>query len=767
MLKRIIGLSFCLLVWPYLASTQVNPFTHWLALNNDSLSISFNQHDYQLYNKVLNSKIINITKLGAANINIEDSKWLVTTKATKSTTDSNAYNLSVVFKCVAGILPQSSVSVNIQSNNWSANNYVLMPAVAYNGNRYEWRKLRYSPKLYEVQDIGPHKPIILTNVPKLNEADGFSRIQERSGSMSLPSVGYQANEKNKGFWLVTGQKNEWGDYGFTVSESRDRKKATISLTSPLCREFYSYQNVNAYSPSMDRPANFKAGDVVSFELQLYDFQAPTIQSLFDKYCDINANNFAKDNYANVTSFSQAYQTIEKKFNQYNFVPSFGYYAVGLRENYMQDWQIGWTGGMISTYGLLFSDKQQTRANVIRNFDWLFPNGISPSGFYWDAGQNGDTWIGGDIRKPQTKDWHLIRKSGDAVFYIVKQFMLMQHLGISVKKQWETGNKVVCDAFVKLWNKNHQIGQFVNSNTGEIEVGGSTSGAIVPAALALASVYYNNPNYLQTAIDIADYYNQQFVKKGIACGGPGDALQNFDSESAFSLVESYVTLFELTHDKKWLRIAENSANQFASWVVAYNYDFPKNSDFAKLEIKTKGAVYANTQNKHAAPGVCINSGSALLKLYEYTDNYFYLNLLKSMAKSITQYVPTDERKIGSMKNGFVSERVNLSDWEGEDRIGAILPISTWAETTVMLTAQEVPGIYVDLKHSKYTVIDNIAVSCIKKAKGAITLQITNPFNEAIEVKARVRKDFNSNKNLFFPVYQVIHLKARETKRVSFK
>ncbi len=99
----------------------------------------------------------------------------------------------------------------------------------------------------------------------------------------------------------------------------------------------------------------------------------------------------------------------------------GYYSVGPRTNFLQDWQIGWTGGMISTYPLLFAGGEQTRRNVLRNFDWLFPDGISPSGFFWDAGANGTEWIGGDIRKPHTGNWHLIRKSGDAVFFIVKQF----------------------------------------------------------------------------------------------------------------------------------------------------------------------------------------------------------------------------------------------------------------------------------------------------------------------------------------------------------
>ncbi|MEI8086710.1 MAG: hypothetical protein WCG93_10900, partial [Paludibacter sp.] len=161
-------------------------------------------------------------------------------------------------------------------------------------------------------------------------------------------------------------------------------------------------------------------------------------------------------------FSACYDLIEKKFNTQNFVPEWGYYAIGMRSMFLQDWQIGWTGGMISTYPLLFSSNQETRDNVVANFNWLFPNGISPSGFFWDSGEKGNKWYGGDIRKPQAKNWHLIRKSADALYYIIKQFDLMKLQGTSVKPTWENGTRGVADAFVKLWKNNKQFGQFVDS-----------------------------------------------------------------------------------------------------------------------------------------------------------------------------------------------------------------------------------------------------------------------------------------------------------------
>ena len=120
---------------------------------------------------------------------------------------------------------------------------------------------------------------------------------------------------------------------------------------------------------------------------MYAFKAPETQAIFNKYADIRKDFLANDSLVNTLPYSTCMQVLEQKFSDKNFVEKYGYYSVGFRENFLQDWQIGWTGGMISTYPLLFSGSQQTQQNVLRNFDWLFASGISPSGFYWDAGRN--------------------------------------------------------------------------------------------------------------------------------------------------------------------------------------------------------------------------------------------------------------------------------------------------------------------------------------------------------------------------------------------
>ncbi|OIP82746.1 MAG: hypothetical protein AUK44_07005 [Porphyromonadaceae bacterium CG2_30_38_12] len=699
----------------------------------------------------------------AQKISTKSGEWLIHSNFT--TAEKGIIDAEVSFKLISGSETESAVAVELNFDNWSKENFVLMPATAYNGNRYESRKIPYSPKLNDYRDIGPDKPMIISDVPRLNIHEGPSFIQERSGGMTLPCVGFHSPTEKTGALVITKQQNAWGDLGINIEETRNlsSQMGRISIISPLVRERYKYEIANNSVASPDVPANFKPGDEVKFTFRIRMFDAPNIQSLFDQYF-IARHDLAPPSTPNLLySFSECYKTIEHKFNTQNFVPEWGYYAIGMRENFLQDWQIGWTGGMISTYPLLFSKDTTTLKNVTANFNWLFPNGISPSGFFWDSGEKGNRWYGGDIRKPQFKNLHLVRKSGDALYYIIKQLELMKLRKLQINPQWEQGTMGVANAFVRLWNKWGQFGNFVDSSTGDVVVGGSTSGAIVPAALVLAADYFKNPQYLKVAELSAQKMYDDYVSKGITCGGPGDAMQNPDSESGYAMLESFALLYEKTRNEKWLQYSREMAAQFSTWVMSYDYEYAENCLFGKLNMKTTGTVFANTQNKHGSPGICTHSGLALLRLYRATNNPIYLQLLTEITQAIPQYMSHTTRPIAGMPAGWINERVSTTDWfEG---IGEIKAGSTWAETSMLLTAVELPSIYVDAELKTCFSFDHLIAEIVKVGAKKVQLKVTNPtkfdanFKILVENKILKATSWEQNKLLNMKKYS---LKAGEMK-----
>lgn len=753
----------CSFAWSQSNNKQIK-----LSEHNINMKYSINNYNYDLYNKLVNTYEFSAQPTNnKQSLQTKNATWQVDTKF--SQTIAGTLDATIEFVLLQGTENNAAVAINFEIDKWSKSNYVLLPAAAYNGNRFESRKIPYSPKLNDYRDIGPQKPMIISDVPRLNIHEGPSQIQERSGSMTTPMIGFHSFTQKKGMLLTTTQANAWGDYGMYISETRPETgaKAIIGISSPLVREGFKYEIANHAMASLDKPANFKKGDTIRFNIRLRLFESENLANLYENYYQAryDLTPTSAPNY--IYPFSECFNTIEQKFNTQNFVPEWGYYAVGMRENFLQDWQIGWTGGMISTYPLLFSNNNQTTQNVIANFNWLFPNGISPSGFFWDSGEKGNKWYGGDIRRPQFENLHLIRKSGDGLYYVIKQFDLMKKRNIKIEPEWHNGAETVANAFVKLWEKWGQYGNFVDSRTGDVVVGGSTSGAIVPAALALASEYYNNPVYMTIAKLSAQKMYAEYVSKGITCGGPGDAMQNPDSESAYAMLESVAILYEKTGEKQWLQYANEMALQFATWVMAYDYKYDNNCLFGRMKMKTKGTVFANTQNKHGSPGICTHSGLALMRLYRATGKSHFLELLQEITLAIPQYMSHNTRTIADMPSGWINERVSTTDWfEG---IGEIKAGSTWAETAMLLTTTELPSIYVDIEMAKLFSFDHLQAQIIKNNKNTIHLKVYNPTNFASEFNVLLEnKEMKSKawvENKIFAINK-FKLKAGETRILKF-
>ncbi|MBQ0127811.1 MAG: hypothetical protein KBS80_07510 [Bacteroidales bacterium] len=127
------------------------------------------------------------------------------------------------------------------------------------------------------------------------------------------------------------------------------------------------------------------------------------------------------------------------------------------------------------------------------------------------------------------------------------------------------------------------------------------------------------------------------------------------------------------------------------------------------------------------GFYVLSGDFLLKLYRATGDLRYLELDKDMAHNIVQYVNTEGNRIQSEGGfGFVTERVQICDWESEG-IGNIPQNDSniaWENTTLHHTTEN-PGIYVQPDTGLLMVFDHVDARIVSRDADGVTLEITNP------------------------------------------
>lgn len=609
---------------------------------------------------------------------------------------SQSIDLSLEWRVEGGSLSQIAVGIWLEFPEWSTAGYPWMAGAVYNGNRFEVREQAYSPR-YPEADCGSKAETIISDIPHLKKGGGDSRIQLLLGDLSAPAIGYVDLEGSRGVHLCS-QLIDSSDL-FEIRESFDRQNATLSILRGGVREKrYGFPELDSGLPSADRAKDLNEGDRITQQFRILSLQQATILDLFNTHFDwmMSKADFPRHDISRKgPSLSESFSLIEEKYNRDNWDEANELFATECNPTIHSHYQVGWCGGGIADSALLCGNEKRTRERAERALNRLCREGQLPSGFFYGKRNRDGDWthdFSADIGRPYTHRWTLVRRQADLLLFLLKA--INRHgseVSIDSIELWKSSADKLAYALSGLFIRNQQLGQFINAETGKIVVGGSASGSVVPAGLCLASKQFGNATYLRIAEEIGQYFIEHFTEKGFSTGGPGDACQAPDSESCAGLLESYVTLFEFTETNEWLQAAKSQAAQLASWIMPYDFPFPKDTEFGKLNIPTTGSVFANAQNKHSAPGICTHSGDCLWRLSRLTGDNRYEELLNWIARQITWTVSRSDRPIHDLHGvplppGWINERVNTSDWD--NNLGGVFHGSTWSEVALMLMAVEV-------------------------------------------------------------------------------
>jgi hypothetical protein len=686
----------------------------------------------------------------------------------------DTFDLEVSFNVALGHATSAGVAVAFNFDEWFPGDYLLLPGAVYQGNDFEVADMPYPPLWRDEALFREDMPVTITPAPRL-AADSL-RIEQTTGDTSSPCMGFHSSKQGIGFLVQATQGSRFGNHGLTVERGNDGKGIRFLVTAPCVREFR--QDHCRAVPSDDLAADWREGDSLTLRFRVSLFQAAELQSLFDRYAAIR-KSLNPSTPRQELPFSAAWAFLEEKYNRDNWVEVHGYYKMAPNPHTTFEiaedplcflWQLGWVGGGMMTVPMLAEGDALTRQRAWRNLEMIFEKTQAASGFFHSLG-DGEKFYSDGFDRPSPHRLHMVRKSGDWLYFSLKHFDLFRKQQREFPTVWEQSIRRLADAFVRLFDTYAQFGQFVDVETGKLLIGGSSSGAIVSGALARAAAWFGEPEYLRVAEASARDYYQNHIRKGLTTGGPGEILSAPDSESVFALLESFVALLEETGDPFYAMAARETAAQAATWVVAYDHQFPADSSLAKAGVHSTGAVFANIQNKHGAPGICTFSGDSLFRLWRATGDELALDLIRDIAHGMPQYVSREDKPLSpAMQSGWMCERVNLSDWEKADGVGGCLFGScSWVETSMMLTTWEIPGLYVQPDTGRFIVFDHVIAKPVTHANIRVCLEILNPtrFDAQVrvlcELSSACAKPLDSN-----PLFGggVLSLAAGESATVEF-
>ncbi len=613
-------------------------------------------------------------------------------------------------------MEQAGVAVAFNEYDWCSDNYVMIPAAVYNGNRQRIVNRRYATGLDPSDYFRRDLALTSNPIPQLSPDYGAeSRLEVLVNNTATPAIAYLKRAQRQGVLLLTDQGIERNgqmlDHALIVEESKDRSTVSFVISAPGVRE--KKPEFIGFSKSPDRGLQVRKGDQITLRVTKLTFPCANVPELLAHFMRQRKSHIGGSAPRNLMPMSEVFARMVKNIDERYFKGANWEYYCPENANWMS---YGWIGGLMNTYPMLALGDTEHLRRVANTFNFALPRAKGKSGYYYDVlGADGNVLY--RDASAHVKGIGLTRKNADILYWMIKQFNLLKAQGRAnaIRPEWEQATKALADAFVSTWEREGTWGNYIQVETGNVAVFNTTGGAMAVAGLTLAAHYYNEPTYLEVAKAAAKAYYENFSCVGFTSGGCGDILQNADSETAIALTTSLVTLYEATGESLYLKQAKDLAHLCATWTVSFHYRLPPNTPLAKLGANLTGAVWASTQNKHGAPGFCTQSGDALFKIYRATGDALYAELLRDVIHAHAE---------GIQPNGKITERLTYCDTDSRGSRGDGGKTG-WNETNGAMMALEIPGIYVRTDLQQLYVFDHVTAEIVKQTPHETVLRVTNP------------------------------------------
>ena len=704
------------------------------------------------------------------NLNAGKNQWNCAVKFSgNSDVSGEVMDLTLTFKLAKGTAQSAGVAAAFDFTDWSTDNYILVPAVLYGGNRFRILSVGYPPYIFDEKDKPLDMPVTVTNILHLNPDGSHAKVEMNTGNVATPMLSFFNPKEKRGFIMLTEQGTRFGNNGLFVEEDAGpkstEKRMTFVVSAPGVRE--QRYVMCGRAASGDSGVSWSAGDELFLNFKIYNFQVEDMTAFYEKVSDVRKAISGVNSYTNSTPFSVAADLILKHFDSDKWFENdkTAHYSNRPGDMNPYQFQLGWAGAPNCTFPCLIAETPERLRRVCLTMENMVFSAQGKTGLFYAINRDGE--ILGDPHG-KMKEYYsisLTRRSMIILYFGLRTFELMKLRGHAnlINPQWEESMRACADGLVKVWKNYGQFGKYIDVDSGEMDINGSTSGCFAGVPLVIASQYFNEPVYLGVAEAAMKMYYERDFLKGYAGGSSPDILQGPESQSAWEMIGSSMALYDATGKTEWLERAKFAANMFSTWMVSYDYRYPKGSAMERAGTHAAGSIFASSQNNHSTPGTFEFFGDCLLKLFRATGEERYAEMHKDQSHNAIQYVGAPYNPLRH-ESGYVTERVQLSDWEG-DNIGSVDYSDSnmgW-ETQVAINCLSNPGIYLHTDDETLLVMDHVKAQVIKRDKSGVTLNITNPTNYDANISIFAETLADSKKPLGYTAFlQWRKLKLKQEK-----
>ncbi|HTQ09575.1 MAG TPA: hypothetical protein VMI31_05845, partial [Fimbriimonadaceae bacterium] len=229
------------------------------------------------------------------------------------TKEGDGVDIECTFVLRAGAAKSAGVAVAFDFSHWSPRNYVLVPAVLYDGNRFRILPIGYPPYIRNPADRPIDMPVTVTDIPHLNPGGAHAKVEMMTGNCATPMMSFFDPSRGRGFILLTEQGTRFGNSGMMVEEDAGTGRMSFVVSAPCVRG--QRYVMCGRAPSGDRAADWKQGDSLTLRFRVYDFTCQDLAAFYDKAFSVRKALSGQNSFACVTPYSACADLILKHFDK--------------------------------------------------------------------------------------------------------------------------------------------------------------------------------------------------------------------------------------------------------------------------------------------------------------------------------------------------------------------------------------------------------------------------------------------------------------------
>ena len=231
-------------------------------------------------------------------------------------------------------------------------------------------------------------------------------------------------------------------------------------------------------------------------------------------------------------------------------------------------------------------------------------------------------------------------------------------------------------------------------SGEADQTDGSAGGFLIMGLLCANEVLDDPEILSVCIRAMDFYAKRDLDQFLCAAGALDCV-SIDKETAYPFVNAGLRLWRLTGEPRFLRMAQQAAYYFCSWMDHYDCLYPDSSEFSRYGYYTTGGTAISVEH-HAIDAWGAAIVPELMELWHITGDerwrtravLTWCNCLLDVASEEGVSIHGQVRPLGSQNEGHFccrwtkyrptcEERGHyndcLSGWMGAFRMRTILSL----------------------------------------------------------------------------------------------